>query len=1121
MSIACAALLVAQAAVAGLSKDNAMALMELQAADQKVVSLAVVTVPGRSKTVAAATLRAGGRVRYNFEPADFVSVALPVDRVSEFLEHPLIEAAGIDVPDAEYRYRGLTPEQPERAGAVEEWPAKPSAYPLEHPYDVLSALGADGFRRQHPTFDGRGVVIAQVEAMSDMLLPELRTALDIHGREVPKFLDVLNNPSVKPSLDAEAERSDWQWVKLEEPQQARRGQVGRAGKVYRMPAASGRYRLGMLEIPTHLLTPINLPGPESAQIGSDYYSLLQEGLQKKSTTFAVLWSEDTQAAWLDSDHDGDFADEQALREYRRSHDIGVLGRDDPATARRESRAYTIQKDSKWLSVNLDCNPHATMVAGAAAASRGNNGRLEGIAPGAQVIAIRHDRTFSGFAWSLIAAFADARSDIVLVEASFPPSGGYVVKDGRSLLGALTSRLSRHYRKPSFWTAGNEPFMSSIVDASIARETISVGAYDAQESFRVHFGLRLPWQGTVHAIGSEGPAGNGDLKPDLLSPSMMIGLRDGFLGDDGMSALLGLYRLPPGYWVTGGTSAATPIATGAAALLVSAAKQTGLSRNPEHINRALISSAEYLPGAGSYQQGAGVIRIGAAWERLEAQAKEQEPLAIDVVAPVNTVNSHLLSTPHRGVGIFEREGWRAGDRAVRHVTLTRRNGPAGRLRFTARWQGNHDGVFSVAQDLQLPLGEPVDLEVAIAPRKEGVYSATLLLAEVRSASAAAPAVRVPVTVVVPYELDAANGFVQELQVEVPILGRKAVFVRVPEGVGAFSVEVSHTNKETALVLQDPAGNSRGFYVTLNPVTGKSIETIPLPEAGVWALFASNFSGRAAWFGAQPDFATHQSAGAPPPVSMSLRVSAAAVSISPDPKAVPLTRDGVLGLSIHNTLGDLEEAAVTGRLAAVRKTEGQLARGEHRMFDIDVPAGVEFLVAEMQATSAEPADADADLYLFDCTGKRCRLARAGRGYGASERVAVQHPKPGRWRAMLDSSASAAGRMRYRYTDLYTVAEAGVLSVIDPSIGRAAGSSWHARVRPWLTGVIRGERHPAAMLFVHDPVRTTRLDPETFAEAYGCKTYPYCGIDRRESALLGFTLVDFAVAGDANIANPAPSR
>src|SRR5688500_10766482 len=84
IGIACATLLVPQAAAARLSKDNAMALMELQAAEQKAVSLSVVSVPGRSKAVAAAALLAGGRVRYHFTPADFVSVTLPVEKVSAF-----------------------------------------------------------------------------------------------------------------------------------------------------------------------------------------------------------------------------------------------------------------------------------------------------------------------------------------------------------------------------------------------------------------------------------------------------------------------------------------------------------------------------------------------------------------------------------------------------------------------------------------------------------------------------------------------------------------------------------------------------------------------------------------------------------------------------------------------------------------------------------------------------------------------------------------------------------------------------------------------------------------------------------------------------------------------------
>jgi subtilisin family serine protease len=314
-------------------------------------------------------------------------------------------------------------------------------------------------------------------------------------------------------------------------------------------------------------------------------------------------------------------------------------------------------------------------------------------------------------------------DVVLIEASFPPQDGDHLKDGRSVLGTLMSRLSRRYSKPSFWTANNDPSMSSIVDPSIAPETISVGAYDSSESMHVHFGMKLPWRDALHQVGSEGPAGNGAAKPDLLAPSMMIGPRDGYLDSDAINSLPGLYQLPGGYMVSGGTSAATPIASGAAAVLVSAAKQSGLPHDAASIKHALVTSARYLANAGSYQQGAGLMRVGAAWEQLKSQA-EAKPLVVDVRAPVNTASSHLLAPPNQGAGLFEREGWRAGQSGVRRVTLTRRNGPAGVLRFATRWQGNRDGAFSVAPGVELPLNKPVEVQVAIALKAEGVYSATL-------------------------------------------------------------------------------------------------------------------------------------------------------------------------------------------------------------------------------------------------------------------------------------------------------------------------------------------------------------------------------------------------------------
>src|SRR5690606_16789639 len=126
--------------------------------------------------------------------------------------------------------------------------------------------------------------------------------------------------------------------------------------------------------------------------------------------------------------------------------------------------------------------------------------------------------------------------------------------GGSLLGVLLSRLARRFPKPSLFTANNYPAMNELVDATIVPETLSVGVYDEPESFLLHSGMRVPAPEALHAIGSEGPAGNGALKPDLLAPSMMVGPRDGYLGQDGMGALPGLFRLPEGYLISGGTSA---------------------------------------------------------------------------------------------------------------------------------------------------------------------------------------------------------------------------------------------------------------------------------------------------------------------------------------------------------------------------------------------------------------------------------------------------------------------------------------------------------------------------------------------------------------------------------------
>ena len=84
---------------------------------------------------------------------------------------------------------------------------------------------------------------------------------------------------------------------------------------------------------------------------------------------------------------------------------------------------------------------------------------------------------------------------------------------------------------------------------------------------------LPFCHNLLITGGYGPMGNGAFGADIISPSNYISTARGW--EETRPIAGGLYRLPPGYTIAGGTSTATPTAAGAVALLISAARQSGI------------------------------------------------------------------------------------------------------------------------------------------------------------------------------------------------------------------------------------------------------------------------------------------------------------------------------------------------------------------------------------------------------------------------------------------------------------------------------------------------------------------------------------------------------------------
>ena len=67
----------------------------------------------------------------------------------------------------------------------------------------------------------------------------------------------------------------------------------------------------------------------------------------------------------------------------------------------------------------------------------------------------------------------------------------------------------------------------MIDEVSSRGVIAVGAYQSAESYRINNGATVARRDNLHLVGSFGPAGNGALKPDLMSPSEIISTDAGY------------------------------------------------------------------------------------------------------------------------------------------------------------------------------------------------------------------------------------------------------------------------------------------------------------------------------------------------------------------------------------------------------------------------------------------------------------------------------------------------------------------------------------------------------------------------------------------------------------------
>jgi subtilisin family serine protease len=999
------------------------------------VTILVAAKGGAAKGAEAAITNAGGTIRYRDAALGYIRADVPTGNVSKIASDPSVEAVDLDetlqIPDP----------RPDAQTAPTPFPAPGGTTERDNPYMPIGDTGAADFIDAHPTWDGRGVTVGVLDSGITLDHPALTTTTT--GE--PKITDWVTYTDGRFNADGVNVDNDPTWLNMQ-------AQVNGASFVfnsvsYTAPAA-GSYRIAVF----------NERDPRlGGEVGSD---VNRDGNPAGSSgNFAVLWNTTSNTVWVDTNQNNSFADEDGMTDYRVNRDVGFFGTDNPATPVKDSMPFVVQTDGKNKVVNIGIvsAAHGTHVAGIIAANGLFNADTSGAAPGAQIVSVRVCLFIAGctahaLVEGMIYAAKVANVDVINMSIGGLPS----LNDANNARAILYDRLIEQANVQMFISAGNSgPGENTVGDPSVATKVMSVAAYITDATWASNYGSTAPVAGTdnLHPFSSRGPREDGGFKPNISAPGAAISSTPLWqLG----GPVAGVHTLPPGLSMFNGTSMAAPQSAGAAALLVSAAKDVGVQHQPAQLRQALSSSADFLDGYGAFEQGAGLIQVQAAWDLLATNAKTVD---IRSSVPVDTALEQFLATPGVGVGIHDREGVTIDTPYTRTYTFTRTSGGGGSTTYNLSLTGN-DGTFSLGgvTSISLPKGQPRMLTVSINPAEYGHHSAILNLDDPTNPGIEYQTMN---TVVV------ARDFVQPdfSHTITGSVGRNqalSYYFEVPANTPALKVDFSGPSAtpgtgQARFVRYHPFGvnidgqNSLQCYSP--PVVpggscaggGPLSRTTSNPQAGVWEITVE--ARRTADIEITP---------------FTLTVSVLGATVSPNPDTIASATIGVpiaRSYEITNEFGAFTGRAAGSTFGSAKIDRPTIANLAQQIRTVTVTAGS----TALRATIGDPSDpaADLDLFVYQCTDEGddpatlagCTLRGQAADGDSEESVTIASPTAGNWAVLVDGFAVPAGSTQYDYVDVFTNAAFGSVSVTDADALRPAGSSWT------VPGTVTANAAPAA--------------------------------------------------------------
>lgn len=1008
-----------------LSRHARELLEQARQNGEQTVILLIASFPGNNSAVAGAIQNLGGKVNYQESDIDYIRATVPTGAVEA-----VAALSGVQYVDLN-EIIPLEDPRPDGALGTIPQPAPGAGTPNNNPYMPIADVGASQFMAANPTWDGRGVIIGILDTGITLDHPSLLTT-STGERKIIDWVTFTDPFDTSTSGDPT-------WVNM-------RDQVSGKNFVYQSIAftapVNASYRIGKF-----VESDFRLGGELGNNVNRD---------GDTTDVFYVLWNTKSNSVYVDTNQNFNFNDDMPMKDYKVGFQVNYFGVDNPATPVVDRLPFVIQTDgkNKFVNIGIVSGAHGSHVAGIAAGNSLFGGAMSGAAPGAKIVSVRVCMFVVGCtSFALIEGmiYAAKQSNVDVINMSI--GGLPALNDGNNARAELYNRLIEQYNVQMFISAGNSgPGMNTVGDPSVASKVMSVGAYISADTYLADYGAQLYEADNLHFFSSRGPSEDGGFKPDVVASGAAVSSTPMWQLGSGLP-----YVLPPGYSLFNGTSMAAPQAAGAAALLVSAAQQYGAQHQPAQLRQALRSSTRFLSERfQAYEQGNGLLNVGAAWDLLRTNIKTDE---FQSFVPVNTLLSSFLAIPGIGSGINDREGIAVGSPYTRMYTFVRTSGQDIAVTYNLYWVGN-DGTFSTEGSITLTKNEPVELVVNINPTTSGPHSAILNLDDPTNAGVEYQTLN---TVVAADTFTSASNYIL---IKSGTLGPgqfKSYFFSIPAGTPAFNVDFSGPSSAAGTGQMrflrwhpwglgiDSNAVSNCYTSPVSCSTGSPISRIVTnPQAGVWEVTVDARR-------------TSDANNAP----FTLTASILGATVAPDPDVMASVTAGLptaRSYTITNVLGAFTGRAVGGgALGSAYRATPTINNLQLQEYFVTVTPGS----TSLRATIGSPSDSAADLDLFvdNCTSGACVQVGSSADGDSEESVTIANPAAGLWRVRVDGFAVPADSTTFNYVDVFTNTAFGSLSVTDANALRPSGGFW---VVP---GSVTADAVPAAgrVLFGQVLVRT----------------------------------------------------